>query len=248
MFQKAFSIAGTLLIAGAVVLMVPEFSQARGGGGGHGGGGHGGGHFAGGHFGGGGWHGGYGGWHGGYHGGWYGGHRGGWYGRGYGYGRYGGYGYYPYYGYGGYYPYSYYPYYDNYSYPGYSSYPSYSSGYYDPSADVVPDSGYSSPAPAAATQALYSSSSAAVQPDTPAHMTVKVPADAKVTLNGTPTTSTGTLRQFISPPLAAGKYTYDVEARWNDNGKEVTQTRHIAVAPGAHVEVAFPTQRQADTK
>jgi uncharacterized protein (TIGR03000 family) len=236
MFQKALSIAGTLLIAGTAVLMTPGFSQARGGGGGgHGGGGHGGGgHGGGGHFSGGG-HFGSGGWNGGYRGG-YVGQRSGSYGRGYGYHRYGGY--YPFYGYYG----GSYPYYDNYSYP------SYSSGYYDPYGDVAPDYDYSTPAPATGAQASYSSSTAAVQPDTTAHVTVRVPADAKVTLNGTPTASTGMVRQFVSPPLASGRYAYDVEARWNEGGKEVTQTRQVAIAPGAHVEVAFPTQPQTEKK
>jgi hypothetical protein len=109
MFQKAFSFAGALLLAGAAVLIMPGFSQARDGGG-HGGGG----------------------WHGGDRGGWHGGDRGRWHGRGdrfghhrfwdgdrFGHHRFWGYGYYPYYG--GYYPYygGYYPYYYNYYYPSY---------------------------------------------------------------------------------------------------------------------------------
>ena len=109
MFQKASSFAGALLLAGAVVLIMPGFSQARDG-----------------HFGGGGWHGGHhGGWHGGDRGGWHGGHHGEWRGRGdrfghhrfwdgdrFGHHRFWGYGYYPYYG-------GYDPYYYNYYYPSY---------------------------------------------------------------------------------------------------------------------------------
>jgi uncharacterized protein (TIGR03000 family) len=243
MFQKAFSFTGALLLAGAAVLMMPGLSQARGGGG-HGGGGHaGGGHFGGGHSGGGHFAGGS--FHGAYRGGWYGGHRGGWYGGGnyYGHHRYGGYGYYPYWGYG-YYPYygsydSYYPYYD-YDYPTYS-------GSYSTYGDVAADDGYSTPAPASGYQALYPST-ATVKPDNAATISVKVPADAQVTFNGTPTTSTGTFRQFESPPLAAGKYAYDVQARWHENGKEVIQTRQIIVAPGAHVEVDFPTRPETENK
>ena len=181
----------------------------------------------------------------------YGGYRGGWYGRGghYGYGHYrgyyGGYGYYPYYGY-----YGGYPYYDNYSYPSYDSgsYDTYGDAADSYYGDVAPDYGYSSPAPAAGYQALYPSTTAAVQPDATAHISVKVPADALVTFNGTRTTSTGPVRQFESPPLAAGKYAYDVEARWNEGGKEVTQTRHLTVAPGAHLEVEFPEQPQTEKK
>jgi len=107
---------------------------------------------------------------------------------------------------------------------------------------VAPDSGYGpSAAPAAGDyQPLYPLATAPAEPDTAAHVTVKAPADAQLWFNGTLTTTTGTVRQFDSPPLAAGKYTYDVRARWVDNGHEVTQTRHVEVTPGARVEVDFP--------
>src|SRR5207245_1964580 len=89
-------------------------------------------------------------------------------------------------------------------------------------------------------QTLYPSLTATLQPDTPAHITVKAPADAQVRFNGTLTAATGTVREFESPPLAAGKYNYDIQARWIENGQEVTQTRQVEVTPGARVEVDFP--------
>jgi uncharacterized protein (TIGR03000 family) len=250
MFQKTFSFIGAVLVAGAAVLMMPGVSQARGGGGGGhgggggghggGGGGHGGG-FGGGHGGGfGGGHFGGGGFGGGRRGGFGGGHFGGYNHYGYGHHRYGGYGYggygyYPYYdygSYGGYYP----SYYDNYPYDsGYSSY-----------GEVAPDYGYGADYAAPATgdyyQDLYPASTAAAQPDTIAHLTVKVPADAQLWFNNAPTTTTGTVRQFESPPLAAGKHIYDVQARWTENGHEVTEMRHVQVTQGSHVEVDFPAQ------
>jgi uncharacterized protein (TIGR03000 family) len=240
MFQKAFSFAGTLLLAGAAVLIMPGFGQAQHGGGGHGGGGHfggGGAHFAGGsgHF----------------SGAHYGGYRGGLYGGGaryggphYGYGRsrsyYGGYSYYPYYGRYG----SNYPYYSD-TYPYLSSSPMYDSGYSGSYGEVPPDFGYgtnSTPSAAGDYQVIYPSSTATAEPDTAVHLTVKAPADAQLWFNGTPTAATGTVRQFDSPPLAAGKYIYDVQARWTENGHEVTETRQIEVTPGSRVEVDFPTQ------
>jgi uncharacterized protein (TIGR03000 family) len=246
MFHKAFSFGGTLLLSGAAILMVPGLSQAQRGGGGHGGGGHiggGGGHFgggghyggAGGHFGGGGGH--FPGSNGGYRGGMY--HGGAHYdGHHYGYGRYrgyyGGYGYYPYYGLygGGYDPYYY----------GTSS-PTYDSGYSGTYGEVAPDFGYAanpSPSAAGVYQAFYPPSTAAAEPDTPAHLTVRAPADAQLWFNGTPSTGTGTVREFESPPLAAGKYTYDVQAHWTENGHDVFQTQRVEVSAGAQVILSFP--------
>src|SRR5262249_26879033 len=78
--------------------------------------------------------------------------------------------------------------------------------------------------------------------DNTAHILVKVPANARVWFEGVLTTSSGPVREYQSPPLTSGnRYTYDVRARWNDNGREFTQTQHVAVTPGAHVRVEFPT-------
>jgi uncharacterized protein (TIGR03000 family) len=48
------------------------------------------------------------------------------------------------------------------------------------------------------------------------------------------------VRQFYSPPLAPGRYSYEVRARWTENGREVNQTQQVQVTPGARVEVDFP--------
>jgi uncharacterized protein (TIGR03000 family) len=235
MFRKSFSFAGTLLLVGVALLMMPGFGQAQHGGGGHGGGG---GHFGGGvsyfgggvsHFGGGVSH-----FGGGSH-----------FGSpasGAGNGRYhhysGRYGYYPNYGlYGGSYPY----YYDSYPYT-YSG-PTYDSGYSDTYGEAAPDYGYGSDVVAPPTvnyRQLYPSSAGTAQADTSAHLTVNVPPDAQLWFNDTLTTVTGMVRQFESPPLAAGKYSYDVQARWKENGNEVLQRQQVVVTAGAHVNVSFP--------
>jgi uncharacterized protein (TIGR03000 family) len=236
MFQKAFSYGGMLLLAGAAVLVTPSSGQAQRGG--HGGGGHfGGGHFGGTHLGGGHF--------GGYHGGFY---RGGWnhggYGRAYGWRGY----HHPYYGVYGYYPYSYgtgvygsYPYsYDTYPYVG--SDLGYDSGYYGSYGDVTTSDsdGYASVTPPAGS---YQSFYPTAQPDARAHVTATVPADAQIWFEGVPTTSTGTVREFNSPPLTPGsQYTYEVRASWNENGHEVTQTQQVKVTAGAHVNVTFPVR------
>ena len=237
MIRKTITYGGTLLVAAALVFLTAGPSQAAPrGGGGHGGGG--GFHAGGGGFHSGGFHsGGFhsGGFHtGGFHTGGF--HTGGFHSGGFRpyhhhYGRFGGYGYYPYYS--GYYPYSLgdYPY-------SYDSYP-YSSGYSpDYSSDPGPGStyypGYSS----------YSSPASPAQADTPAQVTAKVPADAELWFDGTETTRTtltGAVREFHTPPLTPGtQYTYDVRARWHENGREVTQTQKVLVSAGAHVRVDFP--------
>jgi uncharacterized protein (TIGR03000 family) len=217
------------VVLGAVALVaLPGLSSAQHGGG-HGGGGHGGG-FHGGGFHGGGFH------SGGFHSG--GSHGGGFRGGGFhhsgfhhdgfhhdgfhrGFRTY--YGYYPYYGYYDY-PYSY-------AAPSYDG-PSraYDSGYYGSYGGVTssyPDS--------------YSSATA--QPDTSAHVTVSVPADAEIWFDGTKTTSTGSVREYESPPLTpGGRYTYDVRVRWTENGHEVTQTQQVEVTAGTRVDVHFPVQ------
>jgi uncharacterized protein (TIGR03000 family) len=253
MIRQALSFGGLLLLTGAAALATPSLSLAQrggghGGGGFHGGGFHGGG-FHGGGFHGGGFHGGGfhgGGFHGsGFHGGFHGGgfrfgH------PGFGFRHFGGFGYYPY-------SYGYYPYSYGYDYPySYGTYPDVGSGlahdpgYSSPYGYVTPDSagGTTSVAPPAITsQSLYSPVSAAAPADTLAHVTVKVPADARVWFENTPTTSTGPVRQFDSPPLAPGqRYTYEVRATWSENGQEVTQTQRVGITAGARVEVDFPVK------
>jgi uncharacterized protein (TIGR03000 family) len=228
MFQKAFSSAGSLLLAGAAVFMMAGPGLAAGhGGGGHGGGG--GGHGGGGHGGGGGGHfGGGGGRFGGAH---FGGYRGGMYhgganygGHHYGYGRYR-----PYYG--GYGYYDYYPY-------SYNTYP-----YVESDEDVTPSDPHGYPTvtlPASSDQAGSSAATGSDQPDANAHVTVNVPADAQVWFDDTPTTSTGPTRHFDSPPLTAGgRYSYEIRASWKENGREVTRTQKVEVTPGAHASVSF---------
>ena len=76
--------------------------------------------------------------------------------------------------------------------------------------------------------------------DTSAHIRVTVPASAEIWFDGTSTTSTGTVRHFNSPPLASGNYSYEIRARWSEDGHEVTQTQRVEVTPGAQVNIGFP--------
>jgi uncharacterized protein (TIGR03000 family) len=79
-------------------------------------------------------------------------------------------------------------------------------------------------------------------PDAPttATISVRVPASAMVMFDGQKTTQTGTFRQFVSPTLERGStYTYQIQAKWTENGREFDQTRTINVLAGREVVVDF---------
>jgi uncharacterized protein (TIGR03000 family) len=156
------------------------------------------------------------------------------YGR-YGYGRYG-YGYpyygYPYYGYGSGlllglglgYGYSNY----GYGYPYSATYPDYNATYPDPGAYnvIAPQttvSGYPAAEPAPAPV-----------PATAARLTIQLPADARLWIDGQPTVQTGAVRTFETPAnLDPGRrYTYQLHAEWSVNGQVVSRDRDVSFQAG----------------
>jgi uncharacterized protein (TIGR03000 family) len=220
---------------GALIVATAGSAQAQhhgGGGGGHFGGG---GHYGGAHF-------------GGYHSGGY--HSGGYYGgyhdhpyAGYHnyYGHYGNRFYYPYYG--GY-PYAYgsVPYYGYYGYYPSAVYdaPSYWSG----SAEVPDYTGFYGDSTPPYTGGYAWGDQAPATTVTPnagvAHITLTVPDNAVVSFDGLQTTSTGPVRNFETPPLSPGRYSYHVQAHWQQDGHTVTQQKQVFVSPGASVQLDFP--------
>jgi uncharacterized protein (TIGR03000 family) len=164
---------------------------------------------------------------------------------------------------GAYYPSYYYGYYSPYGYdssygyyPPSSYYPSYDLGYgSDPNEGyaesyrgVAPSypSGYLTLEP----PSTASLNPASAQADSTAHLTVRVPANAELWVDGSKTTSTGAVREFQSPPLPPGQYTYKLRAHWTENGRDITQTQKVVVSPGAHVAAVFridPGQTQEAT-
>ena len=55
-------------------------------------------------------------------------------------------------------------------------------------------------------------------------------ASAKTCAEDAKTTPTGAVREFHPPPLTPGKrYTYEIRARWTENGRPVEQERDIRV-------------------
>lgn len=80
-----------------------------------------------------------------------------------------------------------------------------------------------------------------------AHMTVKVPADAKVFLQNQQMTMTGPERRFVSPELKAGaRYVYSVKVELQRNGKTLTKTTQAEVAAGQQVEVVVAFDEATD--
>jgi uncharacterized protein (TIGR03000 family) len=82
----------------------------------------------------------------------------------------------------------------------------------------------------------------------PAYLTVKLPADAVIEIEGRLTKSTGAERTFVSPPLTEGKkYTYTLKATFKGaDGKEMTVTETVPVSPGKTSEVDLTKPK--DTK
>jgi uncharacterized protein (TIGR03000 family) len=92
------------------------------------------------------------------------------------------------------------------------------------------------PAPTAPTAPKTTSLSA----ENSGVLTVWVPYDAKVTVNGLVTKSTGSRRQFVSYGLKPGlSYKYVVKAEVVRDGQTVEDTRTVALTAGQITAVAF---------
>jgi uncharacterized protein (TIGR03000 family) len=187
----------------------------------------------------------------------YGGYGWGYGGYGYGTGWYG-----PGYGYGSSYnlPSAYYTYPGSYSgtyYAGNYYTPSYNGTSYAPGSTYSPTTLYPSQMVAATTgttgylggmrntQSFYPPN---MQDNRTAMISVQTPPDAEIWFEGEKTSQTGTSRLFRSPPLEAGQnYSYDVKARWMENGKPVEQTRNVRVRAGEMAQVNFMDQGDRNT-
>ena len=67
----------------------------------------------------------------------------------------------------------------------------------------------------------------------PATVLVRLPADARLTIDGDATVSTGAARRFASPPLTAGRtYYYTLSAEVLRDGRRLTVTHRVAVRAG----------------
>lgn len=85
-------------------------------------------------------------------------------------------------------------------------------------------------------------------PAEPAYLNIKVPATAKLEIQGRLTQQTGELRRFVSPPLTGGKkYTYTVKASWKGaDGKEIIRSEDVQVFPGKPIDIDLLTAKKED--
>jgi uncharacterized protein (TIGR03000 family) len=69
---------------------------------------------------------------------------------------------------------------------------------------------------------------------------ITVPTNAQISFEGKETTQRGAFRQFITPTLTAGQdFTYTIEVTWNENGTDVSRSRHITVHAGDIINLSF---------
>jgi len=161
-----------------------------------------------------------------------------------------GYGYSPYYS-GSYYPGSYgynSGYYPRSNYGGYY-YPNtsyYNNSYYNNS--YYSNGSYASTPTTSSYQSFYPSqgvtgasyANVPEQSSLAVTMSIRVPPDAEVWFGDVKTNLTGAERLFVSPPLEPGKdYTYEIRARWNEDGRPVERTRTLQVHAGDRLNISF---------
>ncbi len=71
-------------------------------------------------------------------------------------------------------------------------------------------------------------------------LTVKVPAEAKIFVNGLATTSAGAERNYVSRDLRPGfNYTYELRAEFVREGKTVTESKSVTLTAGQTARVDF---------
>jgi len=76
--------------------------------------------------------------------------------------------------------------------------------------------------------------------DRPVLLTLVVPPNAEVWIDGKKTTMSGTVRQFVSPALKSGKnYLYTLRVHWQRNNKDVEETRSLTVQAGDAVRLDY---------
>lgn len=74
----------------------------------------------------------------------------------------------------------------------------------------------------------------------PALLRIRVPAQAEIRFDGQKTAKTGTLREFVTPPLQPWKkYTYQIWVHWNDQGHPVDRLRQVTFRAGDLVKLDF---------
>jgi uncharacterized protein (TIGR03000 family) len=69
---------------------------------------------------------------------------------------------------------------------------------------------------------------------------MQVPEGARVWFDNTPTMQTGTVRQFLSPPINPGQdYVYQIRVEWPQKGEVMNLNRRVTVRPGDRLNLDF---------
>jgi uncharacterized protein (TIGR03000 family) len=76
----------------------------------------------------------------------------------------------------------------------------------------------------------------------PARVTVRLPAEARLWVDGVSCPLTSDTRTFVTPRLQPGQqYAYSMRAEMVRDGQSVTQTQRVLVSAGRQVDVNFGT-------
>ena len=105
--------------------------------------------------------------------------------------------------------------------------------------------GQEAPAPAALAQ----TGDAPRSVEKPVLLVVRLPASARLEIEGMTTRQTGEVRHFISPPVAVGyRYVYTIKASWLEHGTPVVKERQVPVQPGQQtvIDMRMPAEPKAD--
>jgi uncharacterized protein (TIGR03000 family) len=80
-------------------------------------------------------------------------------------------------------------------------------------------------------------------------LAIEVPEDARVTINGLATKSTGSSRQYVSRGLKPGLvYKFDVRVEVVRDGKTIRDQRTVELTAGARQELAFAMNAEPATQ
>lgn len=74
-----------------------------------------------------------------------------------------------------------------------------------------------------------------------ATLSVTLPSNAKLLIDGVETKQTGELRRFETPPLSAGEYEYTLKATWILYGRVYNNTRKVTMRPGQETAADLKT-------
>jgi uncharacterized protein (TIGR03000 family) len=112
---------------------------------------------------------------------------------------------------------------------------------------VAPPGAGAPAAPAAPSAPNATTTSQEPELESSGLVTIWVPAEAKVTINGRATRSTGSKRQYVSFGLKPGfTYKYDIQATIVRDGQLVEETRTVSLTAGQRSAVAFGFNKPAE--